>query len=65
MCSSDQCGWYDGKRAIRSYKRPWIATTGQQTAAGAPLGPYGLIWLQRTPGEGDKRACHASMCQSS
>ena len=42
MRCCDQYGWCDDKRAIRSYKRPWIATDGHETAAGAPLGPYGL-----------------------
>ena len=42
MCSCDQYGRYDDKRANSSYKRPWIATNGQQMAASAPLRPYGV-----------------------
>ena len=41
-CSCAQHAWYDDKMENSSYKRPWIATNGQATAARAPLGSYGL-----------------------
>ena len=53
MCSCDQCRWYDDNRANSSYKRPWVATNGQQPTPDAPLATYGLIRLEWTPGEGD------------